>query len=154
MEHNTTFEPLRINNTLRYQWDATARWALFFAIVGFVVAGLYLITMAFAGTVINRMGENTNNTVFMSLGNMGVFAGIMMFIAGLYTAASSYFLLRFSQQIQQAMQYNNQAAFVDAWSHMRIHFRINGIALIVLIVFYIAFIAAMGMLVSKSLQPF
>lgn len=146
METSNFNNGLRVTSGMENNWRSTAKWAMFFAVLGFIATGLYLLmamvimplfrTFSTMGTVPEPIGSliGSFGWLFMLL-YLGMVA-VMFFLA--------YFHLKFSSGINRAVNFTDQNAFDSAWRNMRNFFRLNGIMTIVIIVLYIVFFIALA----------
>lgn len=143
---------LQVNRNMRLNWLITSKWAMFFAILGFVVAGISLLSigavMPMLQSIMAMSGNFEAATMLQSIGP--TFVAIMVILT-LVVCLMHYFHLRFAQQIQRAMQFDDQTTFESAWRSLRYNFRLTGIIAISYIVIYLGvIIIIMGMAASKS----
>jgi hypothetical protein len=139
---------LQVTRDMKTNWLTTSKWAMFFAILGFIVAGFSLLTlgsvMSSLDTMMTLLGQPETA---MRLESMATFITV---ISVLGTAAAffvSFFHFRFASGIQQAMRSDDQTSFETAWRNLRYHFRLNGILIITYLALYliaIIFVASMA----------
>jgi hypothetical protein len=131
---------LRVTPGMETNWRITSKWAMFFAVLGFIGAGIYLL-LAFAimpAPIANMIGS---------------FAWIFVLFYLLALACVfflSLFHLKFSNGITRAMNFTDQQAFTAAWRNFRNHFRLYGIMVIVFIALYIIMIIAVLTMVGTA----
>jgi len=132
MELNTTsnlFE-LHVDQVGASYLKETARWAKFFAILGFIFCGLMLLGGLFAGSLISA--------AFSSLGNAGsaAFMGggfiTVMYIgfAVLYFFPCLY-LFNFASKMQVALRSNDQEFLNQSFKNLKSCYRFFGILAII-----------------------
>lgn len=153
MENNIN-DGLRTTPNMEYNWRITAKWAMFFAVLGFIATGLYLlgalvIIPAFQSMAAMGVMPEPVSSVVGSLGWLFIllylgFVAIMFFLA--------YFHLKFSNGITRAVNFTDQAAFENAWRNMRNFFRLNGIFTIVGIVLYIIIIIVAATMAGSAVE--
>ena len=153
MENNIN-DGLRTTPKMEYNWRITAKWAMFFAVLGFIATGLYLlgalvIIPAFQSMAAMGVMPEPVSSVVGSLGWLFIllylgFVAIMFFLA--------YFHLKFSNGITRAVNFTDQAAFENAWRNMRNFFRLNGIFTIVGIVLYIIIIIVAATMAGSAVE--
>jgi len=135
MEQNTTsnlFE-LHVDQIGASYLKETARWAKFFAILGFIVCGLMLLGGLFAGSLISA--------AFSTLGGAASSAGFMGggFITVIYIAfALLYFfpclyLFNFASRMQVALRSNDQESLNQSFKNLKSCYRFFGILAIICI---------------------
>lgn len=133
---------LRTTAGMESNWRITSKWAMFFAVLGFIFAGLYLLgaiaiipmfrMMASMGVMPQPIADmiGSFSWLFVLLYLLGI--AVMFFLA--------YFHLKFSNSINRAINFTDQNAFEVAWRNLRNYFRLNGILIIAGIVLYIVMI--------------
>lgn len=138
METSNFNDTLRITAGMEHNWRITAKWAMFFAVLGFIVAGLYTLgavafiplirTLSAMGTIPEPLATlfGSFSWLFVLL-YLGVVA-IMFFLA--------FFHMKFANLITRALNFTDQASFNNAWRNMRNYFRLNGIVTIVSLALY------------------
>ncbi|MCC6281004.1 MAG: hypothetical protein IT262_10410 [Saprospiraceae bacterium] len=135
-------------------WRTTSKWAMFFAVLGFIGAGLYLLG-AMAIIPMLRMMSSMGAIPEPVASMIGSFSWLFVLLY-LLGVASMFFLaffhLKFSNGISRALNFTDQNAFELAWRNLRNHFRLNGILIIVGIVLYIVMILVVVSLASSTLD--
>ena len=120
-------------------WEA-AKWAKFLAIVGFIVCGLLVIGAIYVGSIFSSV-----NSYEGEYGGASVFAGLGLFVTILYIGFALIgffaflFLLRFANQMKNALNTDDQVALNSSFQNLKIMFRYVGIVTIIIISFYILF---------------
>ncbi|MEQ1745698.1 MAG: hypothetical protein ABMA02_09750 [Saprospiraceae bacterium] len=123
---------LRITDTLRRYWHSTSRWALFFAVIGFLYLGMILLSM---------FGIS-------SFGGEAGYAAVLLLIVGAFVFFPTWFLFQFSQNMQKGNANRDLHATEKGFSFLRRFYQFVGIATIVLIAFYVLmFIFVIGAMV-------
>lgn len=143
---------LKINRNMRLNWLSTSKWAMFFAILGFILAGISLLTigtmMPMMQSIMTMSGNFEAASMMQSIAPYAVGLMVILTIALCFV---HYFHLRFAQNIQRAMQFDDQATFESAWRNLRYNFRLTGILVISYIVIYIvAIIFVISFSASRS----
>ncbi|MCB0544681.1 MAG: hypothetical protein KDC70_14240 [Saprospiraceae bacterium] len=153
LDNQFTQEPdengLHVTRDMRANWFITSKWAMFFAIVGFIITGISLLTIGavipMMSTIMTMSGQFEAAQMLQGISTyiiiIGVAASLVMFLI-------HYFHLRFSIDIKRALQFKEQTAFESAWRNLRNHFRIMGIIVIAYIVLYIVGIIAFSSIVA------
>ena len=138
---NDNFSGLRVTTEMKRNWLATSKWASFFAILGFVVAGIYLLFLGSFATVFQALGSLTNNPMLTTIAPM--MSSLTIFIAAILVIqiVYHYFHLRFSMDMKRALNFTDQGSFEQSWKNLRNHFRIFGILVIAILVSYVVIIA-------------
>jgi len=112
-------DSLRITPEVRQYWKETSAWALFFAILLFIVFGL----VSLAGIFLLFAG-----------GVSGFISGIFVIaIYGVLLFFPAYFYFLFSSQMKQALITENRVLLVLAFVNLKRFYRFVGILLIVLV---------------------
>lgn len=143
---------LKINRNMRLNWLSTSKWAMFFAILGFILAGISLLAI---GTMMplmqSIMAMSGNFEAASMMQSLAPYALGVMVILTVALCFVHYFHLRFAQNIQRAMQFDDQITFESAWRNLRYNFRLTGIIVISYIVIYlVAIIFVITISASRS----
>ena len=155
LDNQFTREPggetgLHVTKNLRLNWHSISKWALFFAILGFIIAGISLLTIStIVPTMSNLMRLSGNEQLADFISSIGT---VVVIITGAATIAMffvHYFHLRFANGIQRAMQFNDQNAFESSWRNLRNHFRLYGILIISYIILYIIALIFMASFIAS-----
>ncbi len=143
---------LRVTPGMETNWRITSKWAMFFAVLGFIGAGIYLL-LAFAILPMLNMFSSMGVMPAPIANMIGSFAWIFVLFYLLALACVfflSLFHLKFSNGITRAMNFTDQQAFTAAWRNFRNHFRLYGIMVIVFIALYIIMIIAVLTMVGTA----
>lgn len=127
---------LRITPEVRQYWKEISAWALFFAILLYILFGLTSI----AGLLVAFTG-----------GIPGFISG--MFVIALYGAFfffPAYFYAQFSTQMKQALNTENVALLDKAFINLKRFYRYVGIMLIVLLALGILMFLVFGVALMSS----
>ena len=126
------------DETLRHL-NATRKWAMFLAIIGFIFLGVMIVIGLIAGTFL---------TAFNS-GEKGL--GIpesLMFLPVLLLAVIYFFpvlfLFRFSKHTSHAIQTLDKVEFHKAIKNLKYYFTYIGILIIIILALYIAILIVAG----------
>lgn len=140
---------LHVTRAMRYNWRSTAKWALFLAIVGLVIAGLSLLALGAMIPMMTNMMEMAGNEAAAELfRSSGSYISILAGMATIATIVVHYFHLRFATDMQNALQFNDQDKFESSWRHLRYYFRVLGILTISYIALYIVVLIFMASFIS------
>ncbi len=143
---------LQVNQNMRRNWNSTGKWALFFAIFGFIITGLSLLSIGVVMPMMESMltmSGNSEMAEFMNSAGSAII-GIMV-VASIVLFFVHYFHLRFANGIQKAVRFDDQETFESSWRNMRYHFRLMGIIVIAYIVLYaVAIVYFMSTIATKS----
>jgi len=109
------------------------KWAMFFAILGFIGIGFMVLLALFMG-IASSIG-----TAFGGMHEtwiLVVFTLVYLLLAGLYVMPVLY-LLRFSTKMKTAIETSDQNNLVLAFQNLKSHFKYVGIMTIVIMGLYI-----------------
>lgn len=125
----------RITSEIRRYWKETARWGMFFSIIGLLYIGIALLTF-FLSISLLGIHESTLSTFFILVA--------LAIIVPLW-----WLMFRFSRYTQKAVLHDDPAAAHVGFTNLRRLFQLLGILLIILLVFYgivilISLIAVLG----------
>ncbi len=143
---------LRVTSGMETNWRITSKWAMFFAVLGFIFAGFYLLG-AIAIIPMIRMMASMGVMPEPMASLIGSFSWVFVLIYLIALGSLfflSYFLLKFSNGINRAINFTDQNAFVGAWRNLRNHYRLNGSMVIVFIVLYIVMVIAVFSIVGSA----
>lgn len=123
--------------------NATWKWTMFLSVLGFIFLGLLIIVGLVTSTFLN---------VFKSKEvNLGIPESLMIIlfivIAALYFLPV-LFLFRFSRNMRDALQNNDNIKMEKAFKNLRIYFTYIGIMVIIVLSIYIAALVIAGASVS------
>ena len=135
----TTLFGFGIDTASRAHLSEAAKWAKFLAIVGFVVCGLIVIAGIFAGSFLSVMSgaysdEYRGSTALTS--GMGAVMAVMYIGMAILFFFPYLFLFRFANQMQSALNTNDQQTLNSSFQNLKVMFRYVGILTIVLLSFY------------------
>lgn len=114
---------LQITPTIRQNWQETGKWALFFAVLGFIYLGFIALTMLFA-TV---QTGNAFSAIF----------GIL--IVGGFVFVPTWLIFQFSQNIKTGLQNQSSTMIGLGFRHLRRLYQFGGILMIIVLAFYAIF---------------
>lgn len=141
-QNNDHFVGLRVTNEMKRNWLTTSKWARFFAILGFVVSGLYLLFLGSFSAIMESMNNLTGgNPVLTMMMPLMTYFTVFIALILLVQLAYHYYHLRFANDMKNALNLTNQSAFEQSWKNLRNHFRIFGIMMIAVMVLYVVMIA-------------
>jgi hypothetical protein len=121
---------LSITPEIRQYWRETANWALFFAVLMFLIYGFIVLAMLLAG---------------VAGGGMGMVGAV--FVIGIYTLVfflPAWYYYKFSSQSKQAMNTDDTALLDEAFTNLRRYYNYIGILTIVIISLYLLMILIFG----------
>lgn len=114
---------LQISQEIRQYWQQTSRWALFFAILLFIVFGI----VSLAGLLMIFAGNGP-----------GIFSGLL--VIAIYTALfffPGWYYYLFSTQIKQALNFDDNQMLDQAFLNLRKFYRYVGILAIIFLSIYL-----------------
>lgn len=124
-----TDQGLQITDEIRAYWRETANWALFGAVLMFILIGILLITMLFGGLASARIGS----------GESVIFIG-MIFLYGLVIFFPAWYFYKFSSLTKQAIQSGDNIALEDGFEYLKRFYRFLGVLVIAMMALYLLFI--------------
>jgi hypothetical protein len=123
---------MELNNTMRAHLDATRKWAMFLAIVGFVMMSL-LVVFGFSFGAIMR--------TFSGDAQIPGFPGFMVGIVYLFIAVIYFFpllyLFRFARLAKKGIHEYDRISMESAFSNLRAHYTYIGILMAITIGLYV-----------------
>lgn len=122
---------LQITDEIRTYWVQSAKWAMFFAVLFFVLLGL----VALVGLFVMVSGGIAGMTAFIFI--LGIY-GALLFFPGLY-----YY--RFSTQLRSALNQDDNALLDEAFANLRRFYVYFGIVTIVVIALFLVFSSMFAM---------
>lgn len=142
MSENTTEEidaeivPLIVTEEIRSYLYDSARWTNFLSIVGFVTAGLIILSALTVSSVLNTMtAAGGMSPALAKIGGTGL--AFVLFIYAMIVFYPSLLLYKYSTYAKKAVLYGSQVELESAMKKMKDYFKYCGILTIVLIAFYI-----------------
>ena len=129
-------QELTITENIRQYWTESRKWAMFFAVLGFIYLGFLVLTV---------VGMS-------SMGNGGVFAGVfMLLIAGSIIFVPTWLIFQFSQNLKQGLATESTPALGLSFRSLRRLYQFAGILMIIILAFYgIMFLFTLTMLSSRG----
>ncbi|HMF73744.1 MAG TPA: DUF5362 family protein [Flavitalea sp.] len=133
MEQSNNLFELQIDHRGSSFLRETAKWSRFLSIIGFVMMGLMLLVLGFAGTTMSTMLESGGYG--RSAG--GGFAQFILLAAFLliYFFPCLY-LYKFATKMQLALRNNDQETLNSSFENMKSCFKFMGILMIVILAIY------------------
>jgi hypothetical protein len=129
-------ETLAITQEVRQFWRQTSAWALFFAILLFMLFGLVSLSglfTAFSGGIFGLISG-----IFIV-----ILYGVMLFFPGL-------FYYRFATQMKQALILDDIDLLDRAFNNLKLYYRYVGIMMITIITLYLMFFLLFGAALLRS----
>jgi hypothetical protein len=142
MEQNpsTSLFELHIDAPSSAYLSETAKWAKFFAILGFIFCGLIVCAAFFAGSIMsalsgmNRYGTETTGAA-TAIG--GAFLAILYIAIALLYFFPCLFLFRFATKMKAALRTNDQEQLATSFKNLKSCFRFMGILTIIVLSIYV-----------------
>ena len=142
MEQSNNLFELQIDHQGSSYLREVAKWSKFLAICGFVLTGLILLVMAFAGSAMTTAFSSTYGSAGAA---SGVFGMVILVIVLLVYFFPCLYLYRFATKMQVALRNNDQETLNTSFSNLKSCFKFVGILMIILLSFY-ALIFLIGLL--------
>jgi hypothetical protein len=120
----------------------TGGWAMFLAILGFIMMGFLVLVGLFMGVIFSNLPAE-NSLPFSG----SVFTVFYILIAAVY-AIPIYYLFKFAGMVRQGVEQRDSSKVSGSFSYLKSHYKFIGILTIVGIILYILFIllfVALGM---------
>mgnify|MGYP001334882693 CR=1 FL=1 len=135
---NMSSTGLRVSGEMKRNWSVTSKWALFLAIIGFIYIAFTLFSLGTTADSLQAMSMMMgDNPMLEMVGRFMPFMNVFSLIVVAVMFFINFYHLRFATQLQKALNFNDQPAFVKSWMNLRNHFMIFGIMVCVLLAFYI-----------------
>lgn len=143
---------LQINRSMRLNWLAISKWALFFAILGFILAGISLLSIGVVMPMMHSLLIMSGNYEAAAMAqSISAIVITVMVLATIVLFFVHYFHFRFAKDIQKAMQLDDQTTFEKAWRNLRYNFRLTGIIVIsYLVIYLVGILFVIGLAANKS----
>lgn len=119
---------LKITDEIRAYWRETANWALFIAVLMFILIGFVMIGMLFGGYAA------------MSEGVASVTLILVFFLYGLVLFFPAWYYYKFSSLTKQAINFGDNNALEDGFDYLKRFYRFVGILVIAVFALYILLI--------------
>jgi amino acid transporter len=132
---------LQITQDIEQDWIKTSKWVMFFAVLGFIVFGIYSLFAVFGGLMLGAFAESE---AFPMAGALGLFFFVIIAAVLAFMFFMNLYQLRFANNIGRAVNFSDDVALERAWLNMRNYFRLLGIMTIVFIVIYALIIIGLG----------
>ncbi|MFY0631160.1 MAG: hypothetical protein JXR05_12320 [Flavobacteriaceae bacterium] len=125
---------LKVNNHAKRLLSEVAKWAKFLSVVGFVGIGL-MVVFAFIGEYISA--STANSDVFSIEAEGGIITTVLILIFAVIYFFPAYYLYKFSNEMKQALEINDEDSLTRAFRMLSSHYRYIGILAIIFISLYI-----------------
>lgn len=138
MEQDTSLFSLTIDPAAKANLTETARWARFLAIVGFVFLLLMVLVGIYSSLTINRFEDSyremggLGSTGMLSSAGTGV--AVMYILMAVIWFFPLLFTLRFANQMQKALQNNDQELLGASFQNLKVCYRYLGIITVIFLV--------------------
>lgn len=150
--HSGTNDGLSVTPEMKRNWITSSKWALFFAILGFIYIGFNLLTIGATSSIMQSIATLSDNPLIEAFMPMMSYMTVisLIFMAALFFVC--FFHLRFATNIQRAVNFTDQDAFRNAWLNLRNHFRLYGIILCVVLALYLVLFIFMASLATTMMN--
>lgn len=144
---NTSLFQLNLDAANSYTLRSAASWAKVLAVVGFIMAAVFVILGIMMQSMINRVtgrglyDEGFGRGSMQMAGTMGL---IIYVIGALLYAVSSMFALNFSNKITTALKTNDQAALNAGFAGVRNYFAFWTVLMIICLLFMLIGLAGIA----------
>ena len=126
MENIQTNEELTINADIRINLDATRKWTMFLAIVGFIyLGGLIIFGFFFGHLIANQHATQPASGVF------SVILGFIYLIMGIIYFFPLFYLYKFSAHTKKGLYGRDQKSINLAFRNLMAHYRYIGVLMII-----------------------
>jgi amino acid transporter len=133
MEQTNNLFELQIDHQGSSFLREIAKWSKFLSIVGFIMIGLMLLIIIFAGTAMSALFATTYGT--QSSGT-GVFQIILVACFLLIYFFPCLYLYKFSTRMQVALRNNDQETLNSSFENLKSCFKFMGIFMIIILSIY------------------
>ncbi len=137
---------LAISTEIKSYLKETAKWAKFFAIIGFVFLALFVVLGLTMGTLMANFMP-PSEIPGANLG-AGFFSAYFIAIAALYFFPC-YYLLKFANNMKQALASDDQAALAVSFRNLKSCYKFIGILMAIVLGLY-AFIIIISLIVGVA----
>ncbi|MCC6458960.1 MAG: hypothetical protein IT260_00725 [Saprospiraceae bacterium] len=121
-------DSLKVTPVLRSYWSEISKWALFFAILGFVYLGLLVLMMVLGG----RSGILAFSFIVIILGTLVFFP--------------TWFTFQFSQQLKKALSFDSNSHLEEGFENLkRLYLFVGVLMIIVLSLYLVAFLFVLSL---------
>ena len=136
MNESDSLFSLAIDPSTKAHLSETARWARFLAIAGIVFIVFLVALGVYSSLTISRYEDMFNGYPgqrgFMD--SIGVGVTVIYVLMALVAFFPLLFMLRFANQMKDALTSNNQTLLTSSFQNLKIYFRYLGIVTIIFIV--------------------
>lgn len=120
---------IEISSTTKEFIKAIYKWAKFFAILGFICMGLFMI-----GGLVMSLALSSNKILF---GGMGSIVGVVYALLALLYFFPCLYMLKFANYFKAFLGSNSSGDFGLALQYLKSHYKFVGIITIVLLSLYV-----------------
>jgi magnesium-transporting ATPase (P-type) len=129
--------------------NTSRKWTMFFAILGFVFIGLFLLFSLFAGSLITGFTSGASGMEgFEDMGAAGgIASGIMMVTAIAFAVVyffPMFFLFRFSRHMSNAIKNLDATEMQLAFKNHKLYWQYLGILVIIILIVYLIVMLVAG----------
>jgi uncharacterized membrane protein YjgN (DUF898 family) len=134
MEQSTNLFELQIDHQGSTFLREVAKWSKFLAIVGFVMTGLFLLVMIFAGSAISTL--TTAQYGGTAAAGSSAMVMVMFTVILLIYFFPCFYLFKFATKMQVALKNNDQETLNVSFQNLKSCFKFMGILMIVVLSIY------------------
>lgn len=130
---------LQLTNVAKNHLISMSKWGKFLSIANFVMGGTIIIGSLFMGQILETLVPAASPKVPFNVLPVIIF---YVFI-GVIIALPGFFLLSFSRKVGNALHSENDALLEESLGSLNTYFTINGIVMVLSLLFYALMIVAM-----------
>jgi hypothetical protein len=130
---------LQLTNIAKNHLISMSKWGKFLSIANFILGGTIIIGSLFVGTFFDSIAATTGQKMpvnYISIILVYSFIGVII-------ALPSFFLLSFSRKVSKALYSENDTLLEESLGSLNTYFTINGIVMVLSLLFYALMIVAM-----------
>jgi hypothetical protein len=128
------FPVMSLSEDMQYFLYEGAKWARFIAVFGFIVAFILGLTAVSSSAIYSELVKVSPGAGQIPGGAQGL--GIQALIGALMAFVPSLFLLRFSLNMKQGINYSSSEQLLTGLSNLKSYFKFWGIIALVFIALY------------------
>jgi hypothetical protein len=145
---------LSVSAEMKRNWMTTSKWAMFFAIVGFVYIGFNLLSIGSMAATFRMLATMSSNPFIDAIGPMVPYITVFSLLMMVVVFMICFYHLRFSSQLKKAVNFTDQLAFEQAWMNLRNHFRLYGITVCVVLAMYLIMAVFFVSMMASAVQQY
>jgi len=133
----TEDKSLKLSETALSYIKEIAKWAKFFAIIGYIGIAFFIVMAAAIGVFLPSLNSNISNTPF-PVNNIGI-AAFYVLIAAFYIYPVIT-LHGFANKTNEALNNHDDTILEEAFKKLKSHFKFVGKLTIIMLVIYVLFL--------------